>query len=61
VISRNSAFRYKGHEVDARAVGHELKVQALLLGRVAQTDGLLSISVELIDASDDRHVYYVDD
>ena len=40
VISRNSAFRYKGREVDARAVGHELKVQALLLGRVAQTDGL---------------------
>jgi len=57
VISRNSAFRYKGREVDARAVGHELKVQALLLGRVAQTDGLLSISVELIDGRDDRHVW----
>ena len=57
VISRNSAFRYKGREVDAQTVGHELKVQALLVGRVAQTDDLLSISVELVDASDDRHVW----
>jgi TolB-like protein/Tfp pilus assembly protein PilF len=57
VISRNSAFRYKSREVDAQKVGRELSVQGLVLGRVAQSDDLLSISVELIDTSDDRHIW----
>lgn len=57
VTSRNSSFRYKARDVDARTVGRELKVQALLLGRLTHTDDLLSISVELIDTSDDRHIW----
>ncbi|HEX7294747.1 MAG TPA: winged helix-turn-helix domain-containing protein [Pyrinomonadaceae bacterium] len=57
VTSRNSSFRYKARDVDARTVGRELRVQALLLGRLTQTDDLLSISVELIDTSDDRHIW----
>ena len=57
VTSRNSAFRYKGREVDAKTVGRDLKVQALVLGRVAQSDGSLSISIELIDTRDDRHLW----
>ena len=57
VISRNSVFRYKGREVDAQNTGRKLKVQALLLGRVVRSDDLLSISVELIDVEDDRHLW----
>ena len=57
VISRNSVFRYKGCEVDAQSIGRKLKVQALLLGRVVRSDDLLSISVELIDSEDDRHLW----
>jgi TolB-like protein/tetratricopeptide (TPR) repeat protein len=57
VTSRNSAFRYKGRETDAQTVGRELKVQAVLMGRVAETDDLLSISVELVETSDDRHIW----
>jgi len=57
VISRNSVFRYKGSEVEARRVGRELKVEALLLGRIVESDEFLSISVELIDTSDDRHIW----
>ena len=57
VISRNSVIRYKGREVDAQSIGRKLKVQALLLGRVVRSDDLLSISVELIDAEDDRHLW----
>lgn len=57
VTSRNSAFRYQGREIDAQAVGRELKVQALLMGRVTDIDDLLSISVELIEAADDRHLW----
>jgi TolB-like protein/Tfp pilus assembly protein PilF len=57
VISRNSVFRYKGREVSAQTLGRELKVQAVLLGRVSQSDDLLSICVELVDSSDDRHLW----
>ena len=57
VISRNSSFRYKGLETDAQTVGRELKVQAVLMGRVTESDDLLSISVELVDARDDRHIW----
>ena len=57
VISRNSVFRYKGLEIDTQSIGRKLKVQALLLGRVVRSDDLLSISVELIDAEDDRHLW----
>ena len=57
VISRNSAFRYKGREIDPQIVRRKLKVQALLLGRVVRSDDVLSISVELIDTEDDRHLW----
>jgi len=57
VISRNSAFRYKGREVNAQTVGRELKVQAVVFGRISQSDDLLSICVELVDTSDDRQLW----
>lgn len=57
VTSRNSAFRYKGRETNAQTVGSELKVQAVLMGRVAESDDLLSISVELVETANDRHLW----
>jgi TolB-like protein len=57
VTSRNSAFRYKGREVNAQTVGRDLNVQAVLMGRVADADDLLSISIELVDTIDDRHIW----
>ena len=57
VLSRNSAFRYKGRETDAPSVGRELNVQAVLMGRVAERDQRLSISVELVNALDDSQVW----
>ena len=57
VTSRSSAFRYKGRETDAPAVGRELNVQAVVMGRVADREDMLSIGVELVDARDDRHLW----
>lgn len=57
VISRNSAFRYKNRDADAPTFGRELKVASVLLGRLAESDDLLSISVELVDTVDDRHLW----
>jgi TolB-like protein/Tfp pilus assembly protein PilF len=51
VIARSTAFRYKGKEVDPKAVGRELNVRALLMGRVRQVKDRLDIQVDLVDAS----------
>ncbi|HUR96664.1 MAG TPA: tetratricopeptide repeat protein, partial [Pyrinomonadaceae bacterium] len=50
VKARSSVFRYKGREVDAKAVGKELDVQAVLNGRVIQRGQDLVLYVELVDA-----------
>ena len=36
VLSRSSVFHYKGREIDPQAVGRELKVKAVLTGRLMQ-------------------------
>ncbi|HEX6188488.1 MAG TPA: protein kinase [Pyrinomonadaceae bacterium] len=51
VVARSTAFRYKGKEVDPQAVGRELNVRAVLMGRVRQVGELLNIQVDLVDAS----------
>jgi serine/threonine protein kinase/Tfp pilus assembly protein PilF len=51
VIARSTAFRYKGREVDPQAVGRELNVRAVLMGRVRQMGDTLNIQVDLVDAT----------
>jgi len=55
VMSRNSVFRYKGQDV--LTVGRELGIRAVLTGRIKQVDGVLIVSVELVDAFDSRHLW----
>jgi TolB-like protein/predicted Zn-dependent protease len=50
VKARSSVFRYKGKETDARTIGQELNVQAVLNGRIARRGDQLSLSLELVDA-----------
>jgi serine/threonine-protein kinase len=57
VISRASAFHYKGKDVGAKTVGRELGVRAVLTGRIVQRGDALSIRAELVDARDDTHVW----
>ena len=57
VMSRDSAFRYKGKETDAQAVGRALGVRAVFKGRVTQRGESLAISAELIDARDNAHIW----
>jgi serine/threonine-protein kinase len=57
VMSRNSVFHYKGKDTDAQAVAKELKVQAVLTGRMTQRGDGLSISVELINAQDNSEIW----
>jgi TolB-like protein/DNA-binding winged helix-turn-helix (wHTH) protein/Tfp pilus assembly protein PilF len=57
VMSRDSAFRYKGKETDAQTVGRELGVRAIFKGRVTPRGDTLNISAALIDARDSRHIW----
>src|SRR5262249_22326769 len=57
VMSRNSTFRYKGREAEASTIGRELNTQAVLTGRIAKHNELLSISVELVDTRDDSNIW----
>ncbi len=54
VTARNSAFRYKGKDTDARTVGRELGVQAVLTGRLNQRGDNLVVSAELVEAQSNR-------
>jgi adenylate cyclase len=57
VISRNSTFRYKGQAVDVRTVARELGVQFVLEGSVRRAGDRVRVTVQLIDADTDRHVW----
>ncbi len=49
VAARNTVFRYKGRELDAQQIGHELKVGAVLTGRILQFRDRLIVRTELVD------------
>jgi serine/threonine protein kinase/Tfp pilus assembly protein PilF len=57
VMSSNSVLRYKGKQMDAQAAGKELKVQAVLTGRVVQRGDNLSVRVELVAVKNDAHLW----
>ncbi len=57
VMSRSAVFRYKGKDVDPQAVSRELKVQALVTGRIVQRGDSLVISAELVDARSNRSLW----
>jgi eukaryotic-like serine/threonine-protein kinase len=57
VIARSSVFRFKGKTVDPSVVGRELSARAILTGRIVERGDDLSISTELIDTRDDRHIW----
>jgi TolB-like protein/Flp pilus assembly protein TadD len=57
VISRASAFHYKGRDIEPQKVAKELGVAALVTGRVTQHGDDLSVSTELVDAREDKQLW----
>ena len=57
VVARSTVFRYKGKETDPLAVGKELGVRAVLLGRLLQRGDSLTISAELLDVRDNKQLW----
>jgi adenylate cyclase len=57
VISRNSTFVYKGKAVKVQDVAREFGVDYVLEGSVRKAGGRVRVTVQLIDAETDRHVW----
>jgi adenylate cyclase len=57
VVSRNTAFTFKGKPVDVRQVAAQLKVSHVLEGSVRKAAGRVRITAQLIDGSNDSHVW----
>jgi adenylate cyclase len=57
VISRNSAFTYKGKAVKVQDVSRELGVRHVLEGSVRRSDNQMRITAQLIDATQGQHLW----
>ncbi|MEW6128954.1 MAG: protein kinase [Acidobacteriota bacterium] len=57
VMSLISVLRYKGGDVDPRAVGRDLSVQAVLSGRISKRDDGVLVNIELVDARDNTRIW----
>ena len=57
VISRTSAMRFKGTDKDLRTIAGELNVRHVLEGSVRRAGSSLRVTVQLIDAETDSHVW----
>jgi TolB-like protein/Flp pilus assembly protein TadD len=57
VISRSTAFTYKGRAVPIRQVGQELRVRYVLEGSVLVEPTHVRVNAQLIDAETDEHLW----
>src|SRR5215813_7690305 len=57
VISRNSAFTYKGKAVKVQDVGREMGVRYVLEGSVLRAEGQVRITAQLIEATTGYHLW----
>lgn len=57
VISRNSTFVYKGKAVKVQDIGREFGVDYVIEGSVRKAGGRVRVTVQLIDAETDRHIW----
>jgi adenylate cyclase len=57
VVSRTSAFQYKGKQVDLRRIGEELGVRHVLEGSVRKQGSRIRITAQLIEVAHGYHLW----
>jgi serine/threonine protein kinase/Flp pilus assembly protein TadD len=57
VMSLISVLRYKGNEIDPRAVRRDLNVDAVLSGRITRRGDGVALVIELVDARDNTRIW----
>ena len=57
MIARNTAFTFKGKNVDAKEIGKELGVRYVLEGSVQRDQNRVRVNAQLIDAETGAHLW----
>ncbi len=57
VMSRNSAFRFRQNQTDAKNIAAQLGVETLVTGDIRQIEDKLVISIRLIDGKDESQIW----
>jgi adenylate cyclase len=57
VISRSTAFTYKGKSIDAKQIGHDLGVRYVLEGKVRRDDNRVQVNVTLTDSESGAYIW----
>jgi len=57
VISRNTSFKFRGQAVDVKKIARELGIQYVVEGSVRKAANRVRVSVQLIDAEADAHLW----
>ena len=57
VTARSTAFRYKGTAMDPQKIGQDLRVRAVLSGRLLQRNGTLIVRTELMDVANGSQLW----
>ena len=57
VTAHTAVFRYKGKDIDPQAIANELGVEAVLTGRFVKRNDALTVSLELVNAKDNSHIW----
>ena len=57
VMSSSAVMRYSGKTPDPEKVGSDLKVDAVLTGRIERSGDMISVDAELVNAADDSQIW----
>ncbi len=57
VMAWSTVLRYKRGDLDALAVGRELAVQSVLVGRIVPHDETITLNLELVDVANGVHLW----
>jgi len=57
VMSSDAVTRYSGKTPDPEKVGSDLKVDAVLTGRIEQSGDMISVDANLVNATDDSQIW----
>ena len=59
VMARSTAFTYKGKTIDPQTIGRDLKVDAIITGRISRRNEQIGLQVELVKTADGSQVWGV--
>jgi eukaryotic-like serine/threonine-protein kinase len=57
VMSSSATMRYAGQNPDPEKVGGDLKVDAVLTGKIEQSGDMISVDADLVNATDDSQIW----